>query len=135
MLSDCARCAMRDTAACRDCLVTVLLEKGPVDLTDGQIEALGNLAVLEEGRFRLTDDGLWVLDAIRQYRLTATGPWIRRLLDDTGLDREIVDPAGAGVAQPAGEPPAAAALLQRVEPALAPPGRDDRLAGASRHRR
>lgn len=44
MLIDCDRCAMRETPACQDCVVTVLLEKGPVDFTDGQIEALGNLA-------------------------------------------------------------------------------------------
>lgn len=44
MLIDCEQCAMKDTPACDDCVVTVLLGKGPVDLSDGQVEALENLA-------------------------------------------------------------------------------------------
>jgi hypothetical protein len=44
MLIDCEQCAMRDTSACDDCVVTCLLESGPVDLTEGQAEAMANLA-------------------------------------------------------------------------------------------
>ena len=34
MLIDCESCAMRETAACEDCVVTYLLDEAPVDLTD-----------------------------------------------------------------------------------------------------
>ncbi len=44
MLIDCEQCAMRDTSACDDCLVTCLLGGGPVDLSDEQTEAVTNLA-------------------------------------------------------------------------------------------
>jgi hypothetical protein len=44
MLIDCEQCAMRDTSACDDCVVTFLLGDGPVDLTDDQTTAMGNLA-------------------------------------------------------------------------------------------
>ncbi len=44
MLIDCHQCAMRDTTACDDCLVTCLLGGGPLDLSESQTEALGNLA-------------------------------------------------------------------------------------------
>jgi len=47
MLIDCDQCAMRDTSACDDCVVTCLLGGGPVDLSDDQMEAVANLA--EEG--------------------------------------------------------------------------------------
>jgi len=47
MLIDCDQCAMRDTSACDDCVVSCLLGGGPVDVSDTQIEALANLA--EEG--------------------------------------------------------------------------------------
>lgn len=47
MLIDCEQCAMRDTSACDDCLVTCLLGDSPVDLSETQSEALENLA--EEG--------------------------------------------------------------------------------------
>lgn len=44
MLIDCEQCAMRDTSACDECVVTVLLEQGPVEVTDTQAQALENLA-------------------------------------------------------------------------------------------
>ena len=46
MLIDCDQCAMQDTAACGDCVVThlLLLEDGPVRLDDQEAEALDALA-------------------------------------------------------------------------------------------
>lgn len=44
MLIDCEQCAMKDTGACDDCVVTCLLGDGPVDMSDTQDEALRNLA-------------------------------------------------------------------------------------------
>lgn len=44
MLIDCEQCAMRDTSACDDCVVTCLLGGGPVDLSETQVEAMANLA-------------------------------------------------------------------------------------------
>lgn len=44
MRIDCDVCAMRDTRACTDCVVTHLLAAGPMDLDDAESEALGNLA-------------------------------------------------------------------------------------------
>ncbi len=44
MLIDCAQCAMRDTSACDDCVVTHLLGECPIDLSDTQAEAVANLA-------------------------------------------------------------------------------------------
>jgi hypothetical protein len=44
MLIDCGQCAMRDTSACDDCVVTCLLGGGPVDLSESQAEAMANLA-------------------------------------------------------------------------------------------
>lgn len=44
MLIDCEQCAMRDTSACDDCVVTFLVGHHPVDLTDIQSEAVDNLA-------------------------------------------------------------------------------------------
>ena len=44
MLIDCDQCAMRDTSACDDCVVSCLLGGGPVDLSQDQIEAMENLA-------------------------------------------------------------------------------------------
>lgn len=44
MLIDCEQCAMLDTSACDDCVVTCLLGDGPVDLSDRQTEAINNLA-------------------------------------------------------------------------------------------
>jgi hypothetical protein len=44
MLIDCEQCAMRDTSACDDCVVTCLLGDGPVDLSDDQAQAMSNLA-------------------------------------------------------------------------------------------
>lgn len=35
---------MRDTSACDDCVVTVLLSEGPVDLDESEVTALANLA-------------------------------------------------------------------------------------------
>lgn len=47
MLIDCEQCAMKDTSACDDCVVSCLLGGGPVDMSDSQAVALENLA--EEG--------------------------------------------------------------------------------------
>jgi hypothetical protein len=44
MLIDCDFCAMQDTSACDDCVVTYLLDEGPVDLTESESTALANLA-------------------------------------------------------------------------------------------
>ena len=44
MIIDCEQCAMRDTSACNDCVVTFLIGQKPVDLTDRQSEAMDNLA-------------------------------------------------------------------------------------------
>ncbi len=44
MLIDCRQCAMRDTQACDDCVVTFLLAVCPLELDDSEIEALDNLA-------------------------------------------------------------------------------------------
>jgi hypothetical protein len=47
MLIDCQQCAMRETSACDDCVVSCLLGEVPVELSDDVTTALGNLA--EEG--------------------------------------------------------------------------------------
>ncbi|MBW3667553.1 MAG: hypothetical protein KY394_08180 [Actinobacteria bacterium] len=44
MLIDCESCAMRETAACGDCVVTYLLDEAPVELTEATRTALANLA-------------------------------------------------------------------------------------------
>lgn len=44
MLIDCEQCAMNDTSACDDCVVTCLLSDGPVDVSETQERALVNLA-------------------------------------------------------------------------------------------
>ena len=44
MLIDCDVCAMKDTSACDDCVVSVLFQIGPVDLSDTELTALDNLA-------------------------------------------------------------------------------------------
>jgi hypothetical protein len=44
MQIDCEQCAMRDTSACDDCVVTFLLLEGPVDLDESEVSALANLA-------------------------------------------------------------------------------------------
>jgi len=44
MLIDCEQCAMRDTSACDDCVVTFLLDEGPVEIDDTEAAALANLA-------------------------------------------------------------------------------------------
>ena len=43
MIIDCNQCAMQHTSACDDCLVTFLLDKGPLDLDETETEALGHL--------------------------------------------------------------------------------------------
>jgi hypothetical protein len=35
---------MRETVACQDCVVTYLLDEGPVELSENESEALTNLA-------------------------------------------------------------------------------------------
>ena len=44
MLIDCNQCAMQHTSACDDCLVTFLLDTGPLEIDDAEAEALGHLA-------------------------------------------------------------------------------------------
>jgi hypothetical protein len=44
MIIDCQQCAMRDTSACNDCVVTFLLDGGPLELDESESEALSNLA-------------------------------------------------------------------------------------------
>jgi hypothetical protein len=44
MLIDCDVCAMKNTSACDDCVVSVLLQIGPVELSDDEVAALDNLA-------------------------------------------------------------------------------------------
>ena len=44
MLIDCEQCAMQETSACEDCVVTCLLGGGPVDLSDDTANAISNLA-------------------------------------------------------------------------------------------
>ena len=44
MLIDCDQCALQGTSACDDCVVTFLLDAGPVDLSEEQVEAVANLA-------------------------------------------------------------------------------------------
>lgn len=44
MLIDCEQCAMRDTRACDECVVTCLLGDGPIDMSESQETALHNLA-------------------------------------------------------------------------------------------
>lgn len=44
MLIDCDRCALQHTSACNDCVVSVLLQMGPVEIDEQEIEALHNLA-------------------------------------------------------------------------------------------
>ena len=44
MIIDCHTCAMQDTEACDDCVVTCLLGDGPADLSDTALSAIENLA-------------------------------------------------------------------------------------------
>lgn len=44
MLIDCDDCAMRDTSACDECVVTFLIGGKPVELSDTQSEAIQNLS-------------------------------------------------------------------------------------------
>lgn len=44
MLIDCDQCAMQHTSACDDCVVSVMLQMGPVELSDDEMAALDNLA-------------------------------------------------------------------------------------------
>ncbi|MDX1448451.1 MAG: hypothetical protein R3246_05250 [Acidimicrobiia bacterium] len=46
MLIDCDRCSMRDTSACDDCVVGVLLSigEGPLDFDDAERRALDTLS-------------------------------------------------------------------------------------------
>ena len=59
MLIDCDRCSMRDTTACHDCVVGVLLSigTGPLEFDDVERQALDTLS--EAGlvpRLRLVED-------------------------------------------------------------------------------
>ncbi len=46
MIIDCDQCALRDSRACRDCVVASLLSHvaGPIEMDDDQAEALDILA-------------------------------------------------------------------------------------------
>lgn len=44
MVIDCDQCAMQNTSACDDCVVSVLFQIGPVDLSSAEVEAIENLA-------------------------------------------------------------------------------------------
>ena len=44
MLIDCDQCAMKETSACDDCVVTCLLGDGPIDMSESQEAAINNLA-------------------------------------------------------------------------------------------
>lgn len=44
MLIDCDVCAMKNTSVCDDCVVSVLFQIGPVELSDDEVTALDNLA-------------------------------------------------------------------------------------------
>ncbi len=44
MLIDCQQCAMKETSACDDCVVTFLLDRGPIELSEAETSALGHLA-------------------------------------------------------------------------------------------
>ncbi len=44
MIIDCDGCRMRDTSACDDCVVTVLIGGGPMELDGDETSALRNLA-------------------------------------------------------------------------------------------
>ncbi|HEX7100344.1 MAG TPA: hypothetical protein VF377_14025 [Acidimicrobiia bacterium] len=44
MLIDCETCCMRNTDACDDCVVSVILGSTPVEVDDDELAALDNLA-------------------------------------------------------------------------------------------
>lgn len=44
MWIDCDTCRMRETEACDDCVVNVLLAEGPLDLDEAEQQALDTLA-------------------------------------------------------------------------------------------
>ncbi|MFZ0627440.1 MAG: hypothetical protein WAN34_13170 [Acidimicrobiia bacterium] len=44
MLIDCEQCAMLETSACDDCVVTFMLSDGPLDLDESETAALASLA-------------------------------------------------------------------------------------------
>lgn len=44
MIIDCDHCMMQGTDACDDCVVTCLLENGPVELSENEKTAISNLA-------------------------------------------------------------------------------------------
>lgn len=44
MLIDCEQCAMRDTSACDDCVVSCLIGDGPLDVSETFASAVDNLA-------------------------------------------------------------------------------------------
>ena len=44
MIIDCASCAMQHTQACDDCIVTALIDGGPLTLDAGESAALEHLA-------------------------------------------------------------------------------------------
>ncbi len=60
MLIDCDSCLMDRTDACADCVVSVLLTDGPVDLEPAEARALGALAdagLVPRLRLITNDDG------------------------------------------------------------------------------
>ncbi len=44
MLIDCETCLMRETPACRDCVVNILFSTAPLELDQNEEKALANLA-------------------------------------------------------------------------------------------
>ena len=44
MIIDCDACAMQHTSACDDCVVTFLLHKTPLELSEGEAQAITGLS-------------------------------------------------------------------------------------------
>ncbi len=60
----------------------------------------GETAALEQHHVKLKADSrtgarrlIWILDAVRQYRLKAVEPWVRTLLRESNLDQDVIDAA------------------------------------------
>lgn len=60
MLIDCDTCLMRETTACRDCVVMVLFSEGPLELDDTEraaIDTLADAGLVPRLRLVTDDDG------------------------------------------------------------------------------
>ena len=74
MLIDCDSCLMRETTACRDCVVMVLFSDGPLELDQDEQAAIDTLA----------DAGLVPrLRLVTEERQSAEGR------PDDGIDRDV----------------------------------------------